>query len=547
MAVTKIPKKTVTLIEPKKNFVVDKEKYKQKKVAAYCRVSTDSEEQLTSYTNQMKVYTEMINANKEWEFAGLYADEGISGTKADKRPQFKKMIDDCYKGKIDYIITKSVSRFARNTVECLKYVRILKGKGIGVYFEEQKIDTLKNDSELYLVIYAGFAQSESESISKNVTWTFRKKFEEGIPVFHYKKLLGYRKGEDGRPEIVPEEAMIVERIFNMYLAGNPLETIANVLQVENPQFEGKKFTYSKQMIKNILINEKYCGDCILQKTITVDPIDKLRKTNEGEAPMWLVENSHPAIISREVFHKAQEELSRRRTVNPVSKKTSLTSTGKYSKYALKDVLICGECGTRYRRVTWSKKGKKKIVWRCCSRLDFGTKYCKESLTVEETSLKQAVVKAINKFNKEDAATYLMLMRSTIGDAIGLNGGSDEIDLLERRIDALNKKILILVNKSVQNGEDIESNEDEFKEISEQIDQLRRRITAIRESQQENGKLQERLEEIQATIDERENHREEYDESIVRQMIECIKVFKDGKLLVIFGGGYEVEVLLQDTE
>ena len=198
-------------------------------------------------------------------------------------------------------------------------------------------------------------------------------------------------------------------------------------------------------------------------------------------------------------------------------------------------------------MTWSKKGKKKIVWRCCSRLDFGTKYCKESLTVEETSLKQAVVKAINKFNKEDAATYLMLMRSTIGDAIGLNGGSDEIDLLERRIDALNKRILILVNKSVQNGEDIESNEDEFKEISEQIDQLRRRITAIRESQQENGKLQERLEEIQATIDERENHREEYDESIVRQMIECIKVFKDGKLLVIFGGGYEVEVLLQDTE
>lgn len=139
MAVTKIPKKTVTLIEPKKSFVVDKKKHKQKRVAAYCRVSTDSEEQLTSYTNQMRVYTEMINSNKEWEFAGLYADEGISGTKADKRPQFKKMIDDCHKGKIDYIITKSVSRFARNTVECLKYVRILKAKGIGIYFEEQKI------------------------------------------------------------------------------------------------------------------------------------------------------------------------------------------------------------------------------------------------------------------------------------------------------------------------------------------------------------------------------------------------------------------------
>ena len=305
MAVTKIPKKTVTLIEPKKSFVVDKEKYRQKRVAAYCRVSTDSEEQLTSYTNQMKVYTEMINANKEWAFAGLYADEGISGTKADKRPQFKKMIDDCYKGKIDYIITKSVSRFARNTVECLKYVRILKSMGIGIFFEEQQIDTLKTDSELYLVIYAGFAQSESESISKNITWTVRKKFEEGSPIFQYKKLLGYRKGADGKPEIVPEEAEVVERIYTMYLAGSTPETISKQLRSENLHFEGKEFNFTKQMIVGILQNEKYSGDCILQKTITIDPIDKVRKKNEGEAPMWLVENSHPAIISREIFNKTQ--------------------------------------------------------------------------------------------------------------------------------------------------------------------------------------------------------------------------------------------------
>ena len=177
MAVTKIPKKTITLIEPKKSFIVDKAQHRQKRVAAYCRVSTDSEEQLTSYTNQMKVYTEMIASNKEWEFAGLYADEGISGTRADKRPRFQKMIDDCHKGKIDMIITKSVSRFARNTVDCLDYVRSLKEIGVGIYFEEQNIDTLKSDSELYLVIYAGFAQSESESISKNITWTHRKNFE----------------------------------------------------------------------------------------------------------------------------------------------------------------------------------------------------------------------------------------------------------------------------------------------------------------------------------------------------------------------------------
>lgn len=547
MAVTKMPKKTVTLIEPKQSFIVDKERHKQKRVAAYCRVSTDKEEQVTSYTNQMKVYTEMINTNKEWVFAGLYADEGISGTKADKRPQFKKMIDDCYKGKIDYIITKSVSRFARNTVECLQYVRTLKGKGIGIYFEEQNIDTLKNDSELYLVIYAGFAQSESESISKNITWTFRKKFEEGKPVFQYKRMLGYKKGEDGMPEIVPEEAAVVERIFTMYLAGEPTHVIARKLRDENLHFENKTFTFSKPMIAGILQNEKYAGDCILQKTITVDPIDKVRKPNEGEAPMWLVENSHPAIISREMFHKVQEEFSRRRTISPVSKKTSLTATGKYSKYALKDVLQCGECGSKYRRVTWSKKGKKKVVWRCCSRLDYGTKYCTDSLTVEEEQLKKAVVRAINKFNAENAATYRMLMRSTIGEAIGLNGGSDEIDLLERRIDALNKRMLALVNSTVENGEDIEEYEDEFKSISEQIQQLRNRITAIQESNQKDGELQERLKTIQSIIDERESNKDTYDESIVRQMIECIKVFKDGRLLVIFGGGYEVEINIEETE
>ena len=195
MEVTKVPKKIVTVIEPKRSMTVDKEKYRQKRVAAYCRVSTDSEEQLVSYANQKKVYTEMIASRKDWCFAGLFADEGKSGTRADKRPEF----NNCLAGRIDYIITKSVSRFARNTVDCLDYVRMLKSKGIGVYFEEQQIDTLKTDSELYLVIYAGFAQSESESISKNITWSVRKKFEEGTPVFMYKRFLGYRKDLQSLP------------------------------------------------------------------------------------------------------------------------------------------------------------------------------------------------------------------------------------------------------------------------------------------------------------------------------------------------------------
>ena len=279
MEVTKVPKKIVTVIEPKRSMTVDKEKYRQKKVAAYCRVSTDSEEQLVSYANQKKVYTEMIASRKDWCFAGLFADEGKSGTRADKRPEFNKMINDCLAGKIDYIITKSVSRFARNTVDCLDYVRMLKSKGIGVYFEEQQIDTLKTDSELYLVIYAGFAQSESESISKNITWSVRKKFEEGTPVFIYKRFLGYKKGADGEPEIVPSEAAIVERIFNLYLAGETVDNISKMMQAENYDIPGKTISFSKGMIMNMLSNERYCGDAILQKSVTVDCIEKKRKKN----------------------------------------------------------------------------------------------------------------------------------------------------------------------------------------------------------------------------------------------------------------------------
>nr|DAO37542.1 MAG TPA: integrase [Caudoviricetes sp.] len=543
MEVQRIPKRTVSVIEPQKSILVDKEKYHQKRVAAYCRVSTDSEEQLTSYQNQTRVYTEMIAANKEWEFAGLYADEGISGTRADKRPEFQRMIRDCQNGKIDYIITKSVSRFARNTVECLEYVRSLKAQGIGIFFEEQNIDTLKNESELYLVIYAGFAQSESESISKHITWTYRKKFEEGKVSFQYKNFLGYRKGTDNQPEIVPEEAAIVERIYEMFLAGQPVKVIAQTLQAEKIEIPGKNLSFSKNMIMNILRNEKYCGDCILQKTVTVDCISKTRKVNQGEAPMYIVENNHPAIISREVFNRVQEELIRRQALRAKSDKTSITATGKYSKYALTEVLQCAECGSRYRRVTWTAHGRKKIVWRCISRLDYGTKHCKDSITVEEEALHGAVVRALNRFRAEDESTYLTLMKATIGEAIGINGGSEEIDLLTRRIDTLNKRMLDLVNETVAAGKDVESNEDEFKGISDQIEQLNRRIAAIQESIHKNGSRQARLEEIQSIIAERNANETQYDDSIVRQMIECIKVHNDGKLTIIFGGGYEIEETL----
>ena len=535
MTATKISKKNITVMSPPKAMTVDKEKYHQKRVAAYCRVSTDSEEQLTSYTTQKKVYTEMIAARPDWELAGIYADEGISGTRADKRPQFQKMIKDCFAGKIDYIVTKSVSRFARNTVDCLEHVRILKNRGIGIFFEEQNIDTLSIDSELYLVIYAGFAQSESESMSKNITWAYRKRFEDGKVLMQYKSMLGYRKGADGEPEIVPEEAKIVTRIFDMFLSGQTVRAISEQLRSEKIHIPGKNFSFSHVMVYNILRNEKYCGDSILQKTITVDCISKTRRDNMGEAPMYYVQNSHPAIISRETYHMTQAEIARRKTLAPASEKKAVTVAGKYSKYALSEVLVCGECGSRYRRVTWTSGGKR-AVWRCSNRLENGKKYCKMSLTVKEESLHAAIVRAINKFNSQDHAAYLALMKATIGEALGIQAETAEIDELKRRIDALNQKMVSIIQKAARDGEDIEEHESEFKEMAESIALFKQRISVLEQAKSTDAEMSERMAKIQEIIDERQAHQDVYDDSIVRQMIECIKVFSNGNIEVYFGGG-----------
>ena len=238
-----------------------------------------------------------------------------------------------------------------------------------------------------------------------------------------------------------------------------------------------------------------------------------------------------------------QQLSRRNSLRLQSDKTAVTANGRYSKYALTEVLHCAECGSRYKRVTWNIRGKKKIVWRCVSRLDYGKKYCKNSITAEEEALHGAVVRALKRFHAEDESTYLTLMKATIGEAIGINGGSEEIDLLTRRIDTLNKRMLDLVNETVAAGKDVESSEDEFKGISDQIEQLNRRIAAIQESIHKDGSRQARLEEIQNIIAERNANETQYDDSIVRQMIECIKVHNDGKLTIIFGGGYEIEETL----
>ena len=376
------------------------------RVAAYCRVSTDQEEQESSYEAQISYYTEKIGKNNDWQMAGIFADEGITGTQAKKRPEFLKMIRLCRQRKIDMVLTKSLSRFARNTVDSLNYIRELKALGIAVIFEKENINTLETDTEMMLTIMSCFAQAESESISKNVSWGIRQSFKNGNVPMQYARLLGYRKGHDGNAEIIPEEAEVVKEIYRCYLDGMSMNLIADRLNEKGLTTKGGSSPYRKTVVQRILTNEKYTGDALLQKTYVTDCITKKTRKNNGELPMYLVKNHHEPIISRTDFNRVQEEMARRSAKRTIADKLTKTGQGKYSaKYALSELLICGECGEHYRRVTWTAKGFKEIKWRCVSRIQYGKKKCHSSPTVDEQALHRAIVSAVNEFCtvKDDVA------------------------------------------------------------------------------------------------------------------------------------------------
>ena len=432
---------------------------RKQRVAAYCRVSTDSEEQLTSYTAQKNYYTQKISENPDWEMAGIFADRGTTGTSMKKRVEFKKMIAACKRGRIDLILTKSLSRFARNTVDSLEVVRMLRANGIGVIFEKENINTLTESSEFLLTLFSGFAQAESESISKSVIWGILKSRESGKVPFQYKKLLGYRRGADGQPEIVPEEAETVRRIYRRYLDGCSLGQIGAELEADGiPTSSGVK-GWSYQVIHNILCNEKYIGDALLQKTYTTDCISKTVKKNEGDRPMVYVENNHPAIIPKAVFYQAREEMARRTGKRKVMQKSGKTELGKYSaKYALSDLLVCGECGTPYKRCTWARNGKKRIVWRCVSRLEFGTKYCHTSPTLDEGRLHSAIVEAINEISplQSEVSAAALDLAATV--CSGNRDGKPSLLELKNRLAAVTAQQAQVIEQILTNMDSEELNE-----------------------------------------------------------------------------------------
>ena len=528
-------KPTVIIIPPKPEAAQASKR--QLRVAAYCRVSTDDEEQLTSYEAQKNYYTDKIMTNKEWTMAGIFADEGITGTSARKRPEFLRMIRQCKQGKIDIILTKSISRFARNTVDCLNYIRALKELGIAVIFEKENINTLEADSEILITMLGAFAQSESESISSNVRWGKRQAMKEGKATIQYRYLYGYRKGADGKPEIIPEQAEVVRKIYGQLLSGTSIRGIKEYLEQNNIRNIDGEVKWARNAIDSILTNEKYCGDVLLQKTYIDDCINKKVKKNTGQLPMYLVQNHHEGIISREVFDAAQAELARRNAGKSPSKKNAPTGRSRYSsKYALTDRLYCGECGTRYQRCTWrNHDGSKRIVWRCVSRVDYGRKYCHNSPTLDEVPLQNAILAAINKSTSDKSNVVYLLNSAMEKELAPISGQALSISDIEHRLEELKAEFDKLLAE-VANIEDQSALNDRFRSILQEQTELKLKRDALQNALHNNYALSQRMTACKQALDTIPATITEWDETFVRQVVESVRVEVDGTLSVTLKNG-----------
>lgn len=443
------------------------------------------------------------------------------------------MITACKRDHIDLIITKSLSRFARNTVDCLETVRLLKANGIGVYFEKENINTLTESSEFLITLFSGFAQAESESLSKNVAWGKAKSAEAGKVTFQYKKMLGYRKGADGQPEIVPEEAEVIKRIYHRYLDGCTLGQIKRELDEDNvPTAQGVEF-WSPAIIHNILTNEKYIGDALLQKTYVTDCISKKVKKNQGERAMYYVENNHPAIISREMFDQVRNEMTRRSSKRKVLQKSGKTELGKYSgKYALTELLVCGECGSPYKRVTWARNGKKRIVWRCVSRLEFGTQYCHNSPTLDESKLHSAILASMNEFAviRQEGCPDVLAMAEEAKQALSQAGA--KLLELKKHMETVSREQSDLLDRLLENMGDAELNA-KMKALTDEKESLKAQILDARQMEVSLEEQATRHQQMWDSIMECSAGYTEFADEFVRQIIQKITVEDEETIRIHF--------------
>ena len=530
----------IIAIPAKPELAEQKAVQRQLRVAAYCRVSTKEEEQLTSFEHQQAYYTEKIMTTKDWTMAGIFADEGITGTKAKKRPEFLRMIEMCKRKKIDLILTKSISRFARNTLDCLKYIRELKEQGIGIYFEEQNINTLDAGQELFLTIYGAFAQAESENISANVRWGQRQAMRQGRVRVRWGQLYGFEKGEDGEGRVIPEQAEVVQRIYREFLAGASIRMIVNSLEADQIPNKAGEVIWHTSTIRSILANEKYCGDVLAQKTFVGDCIEGKTYRNQGQLPQYYIPDHHEAIVSRDTFNRAQAEMARRNAQVSPSSKRAPTGRGCFtSKFALSERLICGECGNKYRHCVWSKRGKKRMVWRCCNRVDYGSKVCHHSPTLDELQLQAAILKAINTaMSRKD-----VLIRDISGamelELAPTPGETMSLADIERRLDEIEPETMQIIIRTASTGR-TDKDTELLRTLVNEAAVLKEKRAYLQEQQKNNAQAHQRIREIADVLKETPAEITEWDESLIRQLVEMVKVLSADRILVRLRGGVQIE-------
>ena len=530
MATVKVipSKPKVTQVAPKQQAIVER-----LRVAAYCRVSTDHEDQESSYEAQCTHYEDYINKNPEWELAGIYADEGISGLAANKRPEFKRLIEDCMSGKVQMVITKSISRFARNTLDCLQYIRKLKAKGVPIMFEKENILTTDAKGEILITIMASIAQQESASISQNVQMGVRYHYQQGKVGAGHQRFLGYERTPDASLRIVPEEAKIVRRIFREFIEGDSPNLIAKRLTGEHVCWrfntEGKWVGGS---IKYLLQNEKYTGTLLLQKYYTVDFLTKKIARNRGEVPQYLVENSHPPIVPKEVFLQAQGEMARRAVIFENSFKSSGEREPMLSnEMALSGRLICGVCGRAFRR----KKEGKKIMWRCGTNIEkkWKDEHC-DNGAIEERVIQGVIIEAMNRLPEEEINLVRLEERIICGVIQPIDR---DLEITSQRMEAgekLNEQHQELVLRRV-----------EYAKKRLEIYKLLERISLLKNESlggEDNGEACAELEDFlkRTRIKTESGSITEFKDSEILRYVEKTVVHPD-KIEVVFKAGVSIEV------
>jgi len=533
-----VKKKNISVIPSKPEYDRSiKVQLKVLRVAAYCRVSTLLEEQEGSYTAQIAYYTDKINRNPNWILERIYADDGKSATRTEKRDDFNTMVERCMAGKIDLVLTKSVSRFARNTVDCLQTIRKLKEKNIGVLFEKEGVNTLEGTGELLITILSSQAQEESRNLSENTRWGLVRRFENGIISVNHNKFLGYTKDDKGELVIVPEEAEIVRRIFRLYLEGASIQKIARELEADGIRTVTGNETWNYGVIYQMIQNEKYMGDALLQKSYTVDFLTKKRVKNNGIVPQYYIEDNHEPIIPKELFYRVQEEVARRGSMHkPAVARKAKEENSKYSsKYALSEILICGECGHPYRRQTWSKNGRKSAVWRCESRLKAGTKNCRNSPTLKEVPLHEAIMKAVNRV-VENQGEFVGAFRENVTRVIGSYSTKDVATEYDGQVEELQQQLMGLIEENARQGAVDEDFDERYREIAEEIRGLKvKKLKMVQEQKLAVG-YDQRLEDMDRSLKRVSSEVKTFDEGLIRRLLERIKVINEGRIEVHFKSG-----------